>query len=107
MWQHRIEFWCTFQVLSHKNYENRVAFDMAMHEELIKAKVEIVCLAGFMRILSNEFCEKWRGKLINVHPALLPLFKGTHAQRQALEAGVRVSGCTVHFVEVSKYNIIV
>ncbi|XP_066151739.1 trifunctional purine biosynthetic protein adenosine-3 [Euwallacea fornicatus] len=87
------------KVLSHKNYESRVDFDMAMHKELTCAGVEIVCLAGFMRILSVDFCEKWRGRLINVHPALLPLFKGTHAQRQALEAGVRVSGCTVHFVE--------
>ncbi|CAG9774100.1 unnamed protein product [Ceutorhynchus assimilis] len=86
-------------VLNHKNYESRVDFDMAMDKELAIAGVEIVCLAGFMRILSKEFCEHWRGRLINVHPALLPLFKGTHAQRQALEAGVRVSGCTVHFVE--------
>ncbi|XP_019761020.1 trifunctional purine biosynthetic protein adenosine-3 isoform X1 [Dendroctonus ponderosae] len=87
------------KVLSHKDYRNRVDFDMALNKELTIAGVEIVCLAGFMRILSVDFCEKWRGRLINVHPALLPLFKGTHAQRQALEAGVRVSGCTVHFVE--------
>ncbi|KAL1488872.1 hypothetical protein ABEB36_014667 [Hypothenemus hampei] len=86
-------------VLRHKDYEKRVDFDMAMDKELTLAGVEIICLAGFMRILSIEFCEKWRGRLINVHPALLPLFKGTHAQRQALEAGVRVTGCTVHFVE--------
>lgn len=90
------------QVLSHKDYKNRVDFDMALNQELKLAGVEIVCLAGFMRILSVDFCEKWRGRLINVHPALLPLFKGTYAQRQALEAGVRVSGCTVHFVEVRK-----
>lgn len=88
------------KVLSHKNYGSREEFDRAMHDELIAAKVEIVCLAGFMRILSGEFVSKWKGRLLNVHPALLPLFKGTHAQRQALEAGVRVSGCTVHFVEV-------
>ncbi|XP_076275520.1 trifunctional purine biosynthetic protein adenosine-3 Gart [Rhynchophorus ferrugineus] len=87
------------KVIRHKDYNNRIDFDMAMDKELAKAGVEIICLAGFMRILSAEFVEKWRGRLINVHPALLPLFKGVHAQRQALEAGVRVSGCTVHFVE--------
>ncbi|CAH0563331.1 unnamed protein product [Brassicogethes aeneus] len=87
------------KVLSHKDYSSREDFDKAIHNELIAASVDIVCLAGFMRILSGEFTRKWKGKLINVHPALLPLFKGTHAQKQALEAGVRVSGCSVHFVE--------
>lgn len=86
-------------MLNHKDFASREEFDRAMHNELIVAGVDIVCLAGFMRILSGEFTRKWKGKLINVHPALLPLFKGTHAQRQALEAGVRISGCTVHFVE--------
>lgn len=74
---------------------------MALHQELVNAGVEIVCLAGFMRILTGEFTRKWKGRLLNVHPALLPLFKGVDAQKQALEAGVRISGCTVHFVEVN------
>lgn len=87
-------------VLNHKEYQSRIEFDNAMNAKLLEYNVEIVCLAGFMRILSGEFTSKWRGKLINVHPALLPSFKGTHAQRQALEAGVTVSGCTVHFVNV-------
>ncbi|GJQ81754.1 hypothetical protein Trydic_g301 [Trypoxylus dichotomus] len=87
------------KVLRYTNFSSREEFDEAMHEELVKAGVDIVCLAGFMRILSGAFTKKWRGRIINIHPALLPLFTGTHAQKQALEAGVRISGCTVHFVE--------
>lgn len=75
-------------------------FDRALHNDLVSAGVDIVCLAGFMRILTSEFTAKWRGKLLNVHPALLPSFKGVDAQKQALQAGVKVTGCTVHFVEV-------
>lgn len=91
-----------FQVIFHKDFPNRIDFDRAMHAELLSAGVELVCLAGFMRILSGEFTNNWRGRLLNIHPSLLPSFKGTHAQKQALDAGVRVSGCTVHFVEVPK-----
>ncbi|XP_076283145.1 trifunctional purine biosynthetic protein adenosine-3 Gart [Lasioglossum baleicum] len=88
------------KVLKHTDYPNREAFDSAMNTELEAAEVEIVCLAGFMRILSDSFVNKWRGALINVHPSLLPSFKGANAHKDALAAGVRVSGCTVHFVEV-------
>ncbi|KAK9888335.1 hypothetical protein WA026_000591 [Henosepilachna vigintioctopunctata] len=86
-------------VISHGSYGSREEYDRRLDAELQSFQVDIVCLAGFMRILSAEFTKKWSGKLINIHPALLPSFKGTHAQRQALEAGVKVTGCTAHFVE--------
>lgn len=85
-------------VIPHKAYETREDFDRALDAALNNAGVEIVCLAGFMRILSDWFVRRWEGRLINIHPSLLPLFKGTHVHEQALLSGMRVSGCTVHFV---------
>ncbi|CAH0715820.1 unnamed protein product, partial [Brenthis ino] len=86
-------------VLNHKDYETREDFDRAMTAVLEQHKIDIVCLAGFMRILSKEFVQKWKGRLINIHPSLLPRHPGLHAQRQCLQAGDRESGCTVHFVD--------
>ncbi|EFN86331.1 trifunctional purine biosynthetic protein adenosine-3 [Harpegnathos saltator] len=87
-------------VIKHTNYPNRETFDSAMNVELHAAGVEIVCLAGFMRILSEQFVKHWKGALLNIHPSLLPSFKGANAHKDVLAARVRVSGCTVHFVEV-------
>ncbi|MDF2996168.1 MAG: phosphoribosylglycinamide formyltransferase [Xanthobacteraceae bacterium] len=85
-------------VIDHKTHADRASFDAALDAALEAAKVEIVCLAGFMRLLTTEFTEKWRGRMINIHPALLPSFRGLHTHERALEAGVKIHGCTVHFV---------
>jgi len=85
-------------VLDHKQYPSRDAFDEALHALLERHNVDIVCLAGFMRLLTPRFVERWHNRLINIHPSLLPSFKGAHAHRDAIAAGVRISGCTVHFV---------
>jgi len=84
--------------VAHGAFATRDSFDAAMDAILRKAEVEIVCLAGFMRVLSDRFVDGWRGRLINIHPSLLPAFKGLDVYRRILEAGVRISGCTVHFV---------
>lgn len=84
--------------ISHRGFASREAFDDAMDEALRRAQIEFVCLAGFMRVLSDGFVRRWEGRLINIHPSLLPAFKGLHVHRRALEAGVRISGCSVHFV---------
>jgi phosphoribosylglycinamide formyltransferase-1 len=77
---------------------SREAFAAAADAALRRHGVELVALAGYMRILDTGFVEAWRDRLVNIHPSLLPAFPGLHPQRQALEAGVRFSGCTVHFV---------
>ena len=91
-------------VIEHKNFakfENpREEFDKALHQEIIKYDVKIICLAGFMRLLSKWFVDKWQNKIINIHPSLLPDFKGANAVEDALKSGVKISGCTTHFVSV-------
>jgi phosphoribosylglycinamide formyltransferase-1 len=86
------------KVIPHAGFPNREAFDGALDEALRAADVGLVCLAGFMRLLSAGFAERWHDRLVNIHPSLLPAFKGLDAHAQAIAAGVRLSGCTVHFV---------
>jgi phosphoribosylglycinamide formyltransferase-1 len=87
------------QTLQAKAYPSREDFDRAVIQCLRDHEVELVCLAGFMRILSPHFIQEYRHRIINIHPALLPSFPGLHVQRKALEYGVKFSGCTVHFVD--------
>lgn len=84
--------------IDHTLFEDREGFEQKLDEALKEAGVKFVCLAGFMRILSPWFVERWRDRLINIHPSLLPSFKGVHTHERALENGVRIHGCTVHFV---------
>jgi len=78
--------------------EDREAFEHALDDELRRHRVDLVCLAGFMRLLTSWFIGRWRGRLLNIHPALLPQFKGLHTHRRALEGGAKRHGATVHFV---------
>ena len=91
-------------VIEHKNFAKfdnpREEFDQALYQEIIKYDVEIICLAGFMRLLSKWFVDKWHNKIINIHPSLLPDFKGANAVEDALKSGAKISGCTTHFVSV-------
>lgn len=87
------------RVIERKNFPSRDAFDTALANAAEEAGAELVCLAGFMRILSPVFISRFGGMVINIHPALLPSFPGLDAQRQALESGVKISGATVHFVD--------
>ncbi len=85
-------------VINQQDYENRERFDDALDAALRDAGCDLVCLAGFMHILTAGFVEGWHDRLINIHPSLLPSFRGLDAQAQALAAGVRIAGCSVHFV---------
>ena len=86
-------------VLPHRDFPSRAAHERALLTELRDAGVEWICLAGYMRLLSAEFVASFSERILNVHPSLLPSFPGLHPQRQALAAGVRISGCTVHLVD--------
>ncbi|EOR06229.1 phosphoribosylglycinamide formyltransferase [Acinetobacter genomosp. 15BJ] len=85
-------------VISHKDYPNRESFDDAMHQQLLAWQVDLVILAGFMRILTPNFVSQWQGKMLNIHPSLLPFYKGVNTHQRVLNTGDRLHGCTVHFV---------
>jgi phosphoribosylglycinamide formyltransferase 1 len=84
--------------IDHKAFATREAFDGAVETALLAERVELVCHAGFLRIQSEDFASRWLGRQLNIHPSLLPSFKGLKVQQQAIDAGVRIAGCTVHFV---------
>lgn len=84
--------------INHKDYPSREAFDAALAEEIDRHQPDYVVLAGFMRVLTAGFVARYTGRLVNIHPSLLPAFPGLHTHAQALATGVRVHGCTVHFV---------
>lgn len=84
--------------IDHKRYKTRQAFEKELDAALRKADIDLLCNAGFMRLLTESFVEAWRDRQLNIHPSLLPAFKGLHTHERAIEAGVRLSGCTVHFV---------
>jgi len=86
-------------LLAHKAYPSRDAYDAEVVRLLRQHQVDMVCLAGFMRLIGPVFLRAFQNRILNIHPALLPAFPGMHAARQALNAGVRVSGCTVHIVD--------
>jgi phosphoribosylglycinamide formyltransferase-1 len=85
-------------VIEHKQYPNREAFDDVMHQQLLDWDVDLVVLAGFMRILSEKFVKAWEGKMVNIHPSLLPNYKGMHTHQRVLNTGDTLHGCTVHYV---------
>jgi phosphoribosylglycinamide formyltransferase-1 len=87
------------RLIPHQEFASREAFDRALLEAVRGAGADLICLAGFMRLLTPALLDPFQGRVLNIHPSLLPAFPGLHAQRQALAAGVRVAGCSVHFVD--------
>lgn len=86
------------QVIDHKKFDGREAFEEALNTALEETGAELICLAGFMRLLTPGFVEKWQDRLINIHPSLLPAFKGLDTHARALATGAKLHGCTVHYV---------
>ena len=88
------------EVISHKAFAGRAPFDAMMTKAIEASGADLVCLAGFMRLLTDEFIAHWRDRLINIHPSLLPAFKGLNVHERVVETGARFTGCTVHFVRL-------
>lgn len=86
------------RAITRADHPTKASLDNALDAELKRLEIDIVCLAGYMRLLSSDFTQKWAGRIINIHPSILPLFPGLNTHQRALDAGLRVHGCTVHFV---------
>lgn len=86
------------RVIDHRDFADRTGFEEALDAALRAVDVEQICLAGFMRLLGADFLRRWHDRVLNIHPSLLPSFRGLHAHEQAIDSGVRISGCTVHVV---------
>ena len=86
------------KIINENKYSHINDFENSLSKYLVKKKVDLICLAGFMKVLSKDFVKKWNNKIINIHPSLLPAFKGLNTHERAIREGVRFSGCTVHFV---------
>lgn len=98
-----------YAVINHKDFKDRHAFEIEIEKQLDQKDLDLICLAGFMRILTAEFTTKYHGKMINIHPSLLPEFKGANAIEDAFNAGATETGCTVHYVipEIDSGDIII
>lgn len=90
--------------IDHKRFEDRAEFEEEIHQTLKEHNVGLVCLAGFMRLLNADFVNRWKDRMINIHPSLLPSYKGLHTHARALEDGVRFAGCTIHYVRPEMDN---
>ena len=86
------------KIINQNKYSRIFDFENSLSKYLVKKRVDLICLAGFMKVLSKDFVKKWNNKIINIHPSLLPAFKGLNTHERAIQEGVRFSGCTVHFV---------
>ncbi len=86
------------QVVDHKQYSSREDFDAALHQTLVSHNVDLVCCAGFMRVMTPAILDHWRGRMLNIHPSLLPAYKGTHTHERAIADGAKHHGASVHFV---------
>lgn len=99
--QHAADAGIAAEVIDHQRFRDREEFDRAVSAALEASNIGLVCLAGYMRLLSPWFTHRWRDRVLNIHPSLLPAFPGLDTHRRALAAGVRFSGCTVHFVRAA------
>jgi phosphoribosylglycinamide formyltransferase-1 len=95
---HAVEAGIPWKVIDHRDFADRAAFDAALTATLEAAQVDLVAHAGFMRIVTDDFVAHWRDRMINIHPSLLPMFKGLDTHARALAAGVKLHGCSVHYV---------